>query len=278
MGTTMSEILQQQLAWAAAHGVAVDAKGWTLVLEDNLLQPLNADTRAEFAAGSGDELGSPDKKGKMFALHSSSALACNVFDYWRTRDLSAVSRALELGVTAKAMRFEAQFPTGLDGAPPNLDLALDVDGVTVGIECKFTEPFGSSKSTQPFKPKYLPADRKLWLERGLPDCQQLAEGLQKGAPQFKHLNGAQLLKHVLGLSRLGAGKFRLVYLWYAWPGPESDAHASEVVAFGAALDKSVQFRPLTFQDFFGKLSGSYKPEDANYAAYLGGRYFSQVAG
>ena len=273
MDSTRSEILKQQLSWAAAHGVAVDAKGYTSTVEDNLFQPLGAATRADFVAGSGDELGSTDKKGKMCALHSSSALACNVFDYWRTRDMSAVSRALELGATAKAMRFEAKFPTGLEGVPPNLDVALDADGVTVGIECKFTEPFGSSKSEQPFKSKYFPADNKLWLDRGLPACQQLAEGLQKGSPQFKHLNGAQLLKHILGLSRLGTGKFRLVYLWYAWSGPESEAHATEVVAFGAALDKGVQFRALTFQEFFGKLSSSLKAEDAAYAAFLGARYF-----
>lgn len=273
MDTTRSEILQQQLAWAAARGVVVDAKGYTNSLDDNLFQPLGAATRADLAAGSGDELGSPEKKGKMCALHSSSALACNVFEYWRARDLSAVSRALDLGVTAKAMRFEAKFPTGLDGVPPNLDLALDAGGVTIGMECKFTEPFGSSKPSQPFKTKYFPPERKLWGEAGLPACQELAEGLQKGAPQFRHLNGAQLLKHLLGLSRLGAGKFRLIYLWYAWAGPESDAHASEVAAFAAAIDKGIQFRAVTFQEFFRALSTNLKPEDATYAAYLTARYF-----
>ena len=277
MDITRSEILQRQLAWAAARGVAVDAKGYTASVEDNLFQPLSAATRADFTAGSGDELGSAAKKGKMCALHSSSALACNVFDYWCTRDLSAASRALDLGVTAKAMRFEAKFPTGLDGAPPNLDLAFDAGGLTVGVECKFTEPFGSSKPSQPFKTKYFPSDRKLWAEAGLPACQQLAEGLQKGAPQFKHLNGAQLLKHLLGLSRLGAGKFRLMYLWYAWAGPESEAHASEVAAFAAAMDKGIAFRALTFQQFFDALSSGLKAEDASYAAYLRERYFSARA-
>ena len=273
MDTARSEILQQQLAWAASHGVVVDAKGYTAAVEDNLFQPLSAATRADFVAGSGDELGSTERKGKMCALHSSSALACNVFDYWRTRDLSAVSRALDLGVTAKALRFEAKFPTGLDGVPPNLDLALDADGVTMGAECKFTEPFGSSKSAQPFKSKYFPSDRKLWGEAGLPSCQDLAEGLQKGAPQFKHLNAAQLLKHVLGLAKLGTRSFRLIYLWYAWPGLESETHASEVAAFAAAIDKDVQFRALTFQEFFRALSGNLKAEDSGYAAYLGERYF-----
>lgn len=277
MDTTRSEILQQQLAWAAARRVAVDAKGYTNSLDDNLFQPLGVATRADFAAGSGDELGSPEKKGKMCALHSSSALACNVFDYWRTRHLSALSRALDLGVTAKTMRFEAKFPTGLEGVPPNLDLAFDAEGVKVGVECKFTEPFGSSKPPQPFKSKYFPPERKLWGEAGLPACQALAEGLQKGAPQFKHLNGAQLLKHLLGLSRLGAGKFRLIYLWYAWAGPESDAHASEVAAFAAAIDKTIQFRALTFQALFDALSSNFKVDDSSYAAYLRERYFGPRA-
>jgi hypothetical protein len=278
MDTSRSEILQQQLAWAAARRVAVDTKGYTNSLDDNLFQPLSAATRADFVAGSGDELGTPEKKGKMCALHSSSALACNVFDYWRARDLSAVSRALDLGVTAKAMRFEAKFPTGLEGVPPNLDLAFDAEAVTVGVECKFTEPFGSSKPSQPFKSKYFPPERKLWGEAGLPACQHLAEALQKGAPQFKHLNGAQLLKHLLGLSRLGTGKFRLIYLWYAWAGPESDAHASEVAGFAAAIDKTVQFRALTFQGLFDALSGNLKADDSSYAAYLRERYFGARAG
>lgn len=277
MDATRSEILQQQLSWAAAHGVVVDAKGYTAAVEDNLFQPLSAATRADFVAGSGDELGSTDRKGKMCALHSSSALACNVFDYWRTRDLSAVSRALDLGVTAKALRFEAQFPTGLDGVPPNLDVALDADGVTVGVECKFTEPFGSSKSSQPFKSKYFPAGNQLWREAGLPACQELAEGLQKGVPQLKHLNAAQLLKHVLGLAKLGTRSFRLIYLWYAWTGLESETHASEVAAFAAAIDKDVHFRALTFQQFFGVLGASLKAEDSGYAAYLGERYFAARA-
>ncbi len=273
MDTARLEILKQQTAWASAHGVVVDSKGYTASVEDNLFQPLNATTRADFAAGSGDELGSPTKRGKMCALHSSSALACNVFDYWRTRDLSPVSHALALDATAKELRFEAKFPTGLDGVPPNLDLALIAGGLTIGVECKFTEPFASSKPTQPFKSKYFPSGQRLWAEAKLPACQQLAEGLQEGTPQFKLLNGAQLLKHILGMSRLGAGKFSLIYLWYALPGAESDAHASEVAAFAAALDKGIRFRAVTFQAFFRALSDSLKPDDANYAAYLRGRYF-----
>jgi hypothetical protein len=55
MDTSRSEILQQQLAWAAARRVAVDTKGYTNSLDDNLFQPLSAATRADFVAGSGDE-------------------------------------------------------------------------------------------------------------------------------------------------------------------------------------------------------------------------------
>ena len=273
LDTARSQILQQQLAWAAARRIAVDPKGYTNALEDNLFQPLSPATRADFVAGSGDELGTASRKGKMLALHSSSALACNVFDYWRTRDLRSVSSALGLGGPASDLRFEAKFPTGLDGMPPNLDIALQAGGATVAIECKFTEPYGASKAAEPFKAKYFSADRALWRERSLPACQQLAENLQKGAAQFQHLNAAQLLKQVLGLAQPRVGAFMLVYLWYALPGAESEAHAADLAAFASAIGTEFQFRPVTFQALFGKMRETLKPEDAPWAAYLSSRYF-----
>jgi len=84
-------ILERQLAWAHRHAVPlVGSKGdrgrptYAKSLERNLFEPLSADALAEFKAGDGGELGGQDgNPGKMQAVHSSSALCCNVFHYWR---------------------------------------------------------------------------------------------------------------------------------------------------------------------------------------------------
>ena len=90
-----------QVAWAARQGIKIDPQGYTLCLQDNLFQPLSATTHAELTAGAGAELGLGGGRGKLQALHSSAALAVNVFDYWRDRQREphhsqepSVSRAL----------------------------------------------------------------------------------------------------------------------------------------------------------------------------------------
>src|SRR5262245_24926477 len=57
---------------------------WTFSLTDNLFEQLTDEAKQEFEEGDGGELlrGRPFD-GNMFALHSSSALACNLFHYWR---------------------------------------------------------------------------------------------------------------------------------------------------------------------------------------------------
>jgi hypothetical protein len=85
---TLEHIQNRQRQWADGRAIQYKGNGRVLNLADNLFSPLNADTASEFKAGDGDELGAGGSPGKMFSLHSSSSLACNVFDYWRTRPLS----------------------------------------------------------------------------------------------------------------------------------------------------------------------------------------------
>ena len=77
---------------------------------------------------------------KMKALHSSSALAVNFFDLWTGRDPDPLKKALNLDKEILDIQFERQYPTGLAGNPPNLDVALDLEGgLTLAIESKFSE-------------------------------------------------------------------------------------------------------------------------------------------
>ena len=56
---------------------------------------------------------------KMKALYSSSDLAVNVFDYWSQHDVAPLAAALALDESILSVAFEAQYPTGLGGNPPN---------------------------------------------------------------------------------------------------------------------------------------------------------------
>src|SRR5687767_5592943 len=84
-------ILAKQTLWAARHGHplrgSAGTKGrlaYTATVSDNLFEPLTPEARREYAEGDGGELGQGGiVPGKMQAVHSSSALSCNLFHYWR---------------------------------------------------------------------------------------------------------------------------------------------------------------------------------------------------
>lgn len=275
MTNTRLQILKQQQDWAASRRIAVTS-GYTESLDGNLFQPLHSDTLVEFQRGSGDELGRNGHRGKMLALHSSSALAVNVFDYWRGRSLAWVAGALSLTSEPSLLRFEAQFPTGLPGNPPNLDLALVLtDRRTVAVESKFTEPYAHAKQVPPFKLKYFPAGDGLWHNRALPQCQRLADRLHRGELQFLYLNAAQLLKHVLGLAQPSVGQFTLFYLWYAVRSDEARHHGQEIDAFAEEIGSEVDFRALTYQELFSSALRYLGTEHAAYLSYVGERYFPE---
>jgi hypothetical protein len=83
-------------------------------IEANLLQPLSVAAHRGFGNGSGSELAdTPARPAKMKALHSSAALAVNVFDYWTTRDSAPLTAAMGIASRIREMAFERQFPTGL---------------------------------------------------------------------------------------------------------------------------------------------------------------------
>ena len=96
-GGARDRIIVAQKAWAERNGIEFTERFRTVNLEDNLFQPLNTATRAEFEAGAGDELGEPGQPEKLASLYSSSALATNMFDFWRGRYATALFEALGLG-------------------------------------------------------------------------------------------------------------------------------------------------------------------------------------
>jgi len=96
------DVNQQQVAWARSRGLFPDVKGYLPALSDNLFRgALSAGAAKSFTAGAGGELTDTAASGKrrfrpakMRALHSSAALAVNVFDHWMEPPHAALFAAL----------------------------------------------------------------------------------------------------------------------------------------------------------------------------------------
>jgi hypothetical protein len=273
--SSKSDLKKQQLCWAESIGIKPDSRGYLKSIEDNLWKPLSTRTREAFENGSGSELlDGPNHPAKMRALHSSSALAVNVFDFWVGKDAAPLMSALGIEVELRSLSFETQFSTGLKGNPPNLDVVLELaSGSVIAIESKFSEWLTSkSKNNEPFKPKYFPYDNKFWKQNGLPESQALAAEIFNGTEVFKFLDAPQLLKHALGLGNQLKDRFSLHYLYYDWSGPESEAHQIEVNSFAKRVGSELRFRSLTYQELFRRLS-DFDTIDPEYLSYLRLRYF-----
>ena len=235
---------------------------------------MHSRTKSAFDSGSGSELqDTPSRPAKMKALHSSSALAVNVFDSWVEGDKTALQTALQLDTAITAISFETQYPTNLTGNPPNLDVTLELaDGFTIGIESKFSEWLTpKSTSKEPLKSKYFPSGEGLWGQRGLPKSQLLAEQMNKGDVQFRYLDAAQLLKHALGMATQLGDRFSLYYIYLDWPGKESALHAEEIGQFADLVDPELEFRVITYQQLLSGFQGA-SGVDTDYLEYLCERY------
>ena len=201
-----ARILDRQRAWAEATGRRPDRQGYLENVESNLWRPMCERSRNAFQQGSGAEL-----KRKMRALHSSSALAVNFFEYWMDTDPLPLQQALGLDSSIQAIAFEAQHQTGLEGIPPNLDVCISLaSGQSVAIESKFCEWLTRKSATkEQFKAKYFPDGKALWGAQGLSHCQALAEDMRRKRDHFTYLDAPQLLKHALGLATQLGRRFQL---------------------------------------------------------------------
>ena len=266
---------QQQHDWATGASQLPDSRGYLGSYDLNLFQPLSLDAHRAFTRGSGSELlPTEGRPAKMAALHSSSALAVNAFDYWSGKPLASIASALGIEQSPTHFRFEAQFPTGLGGTPPNLDLAFSYpNGHILGVESKFSEWLSPKPPhKESFKAKYFPKDEFLWSQAGLPNAQRLADAMQKHERVFRHLDAAQLLKHMLGLATAAPGLTSLYYLYYDCPGQESSIHRAEIEAFADLIGKDIRFYWANYQQFFGHLRTALGEEHRPYVDYVTRRY------
>lgn len=272
-----SLLLRRQRSWARQAGKTVDAAGYLPAVSDNLWQPFSVSAQADFAARGGGEFHDGSlHAARMRAVHSSTALAVNVFDYWNTADPAPLATALGLPAPIRRIVFEPHLPTGLTGNPANPDVLIDLGprGL-LAVECKFSEWLVPKRQRAGvFHERYFPPGRGAWQEAGLTACQSLADDMQAGREYFRYLDVRQLLKHALGLKAAGASSASLVYLYFDWPGPIQRAHEAELNRVAARLAPEAGFRSATYQSLLGRLSASGNPIESGYLSYLQSRYLA----
>jgi hypothetical protein len=270
-----SLLLRRQRRWArkaGKTGKTIDAAGYLAAVSDNLRQPLSVPAQSDFAARGGGEFHDGSRHvARMRAVHSSTALAVNVFDHWNTTDPALLAEALGLSGPIRRMVFEPHLPTGLAGNPANPDILLELgSGALVAIECKFSEwLLPKRERAGVFHDRYFPPAQGAWRKAGLPACQLLADDLQSGREYFRYLDARQLLKHALGLKAAQAEKTTLLYLYFDWPGCLGDLHRAEIERMTGRTGAEMALRTLSYQSLV--LAMGVLPA-LDYRAYLETRY------
>lgn len=290
MASGRDYIISKQIEWAKNRGIPLTGKkgargrqAYTLTLAQNLFEPLAPENRAQIGAGNGQELvGAPGSPAKMQALHSSSALGVNIFQYWQQRGLldeaaAACGFCRKGSQVTESLVFEDKVPIrSYFSAPPNIDVVFHNNASSpyqlFAVECKFSESYGS-RHHDGMGSVYL-REKALW--EGLPALAALAREISPEDSRYAYLHAAQLIKHILGLREAVKGtrkKFRLLYLWYDVLGKEGGDHRAEVADFTeVARADGIPFHAMTYQELIIKLAKGHRSEHPAFIAYLTDRY------
>lgn len=278
----------KQIEWAKNRGLQLvegdgnqARQGYLTCADANLFRPLNPETEAELLAGKGQEFkGRGGMPPRSQALHSSSVLAVNLFDYWRKKtDLSPMLSACELyrgaGPIAGEIRFAQKFPVLRElGKSPVIDVMIYPGfkkGLqAVAVDCKFLDPY-SRRRSRGLDPKYL-ADTSIW--KNLPATYALAQEILSNDNKFYFLNAAQLIKQVLSLSVRYPKKkmFGLLYIWSDVLSELAFVHGMEAEELRQTLHSDgIEFVPIRYQDIVASLA-AHRAQHPEYIAYLTDRY------
>jgi len=281
------QIIAKQIEWANNTGLQLvgsagdrGRKVYTTKIADNLFKSLNEKTKKELEGGDGGELNcKAGQPAKIQALHSSSALGINLFDYWREKsDLSLLFSACKLSRAGSKLsgqiQFEQKFP--IDGRfqfSPNIDVLFFPSQPhkckVFAIECKFTEAY-SSRRHGGLDPKYF-TNVIVW--ENLSKTKNLAQEISPDDSRFGYLHAAQLIKHILGLNcKFGHSRYRLLYLWYDALGEPGFRHRQEVEQFADIVrSDGVLFHAITYQELIVRLA-QHREQHKDYVAYITERY------
>ncbi len=161
---------------------------------------------------------------------------------------------------------------------PNLDACVtygaDATIALAGIECKFCEPY--SRTKKQLSARYMASElAPLW--NGRPHVRSLAEACCTGNSGYQHLGVPQLLKHLLGLRRRGAGRqTHLLYLYFDGTGAAAERHRDEISRFGSAVaSDGVGFSAVSYQTVMARLA-PYRDHHRSWFEYMSTRYFAET--
>lgn len=284
-------IKAKQQSWAKGNnlellGGTIPNKGEKNYLKEISLnifnQHLSMETKKNFDEGDGSETkDSKSRLAKMKALHSSSALPVNVFQYWQNKDVNPILYACKLSKNKSfnlnsnlpnKVKFEQKFEISenknLFPRKPNLDIVIE-DNKIYAIESKFTEPY--SKKPEGLSARYI-SDESFW--KGITSLEVLANKISPNNNEFKYLDAAQLIKHILGLkNKHKKSDFVLLYLWYDVIGKDGFEHRKEIEKFAEIAKKDkIKFRHITYQEVIINLSKDFYVGNEVYINYLTDRY------
>jgi len=271
---TANYIIDSQLQWAAKEKITLE--GYTKRVDDNLFNhELHPETRKEYQRGKGHEL--DGKQAHMKALHSSSALVVNVFDYWRRQNrIQDIASCCGAEGVVTSMEFEKTQPIkGMERTPPHLDIEF-IGPLPLDIESKFTETY-HKKTRRDNEDTHLDIyldHHAIWYK--LTKVKALAESIcrRSGArTDFEYLDVPQLIKHILGLKSNYPDRFSLLYLWYKINSNETKRHEEELKRFSVSIMGEIDFQTMTYQDLFDSIR-CLPDVDPSYFEYLRQRYFS----
>lgn len=228
----------KQQSWARRKGLTLTGgtipdrgeKNYLSNLSDNLFENLTEASIKCYHSGDGKETkDSKTRLAKMKALHSSSAIVVNLFQYWQGKDVCPILNACKLSSRTNKtgymmknigsasptatpitphplnyeIKFEGQFEISKNKSlfprTPNIDVVISTPISDIAIESKFTEPYGSNKH-KGLKQKYVD---KISFWDGLPNLYELAKEISPDNTKFRYLDAAQLIKHILGLKNNG---------------------------------------------------------------------------
>jgi len=281
-------ILSKQIQWAHRNNITLtgskgDSRGRQAYIknfDDNLFEPLMPEVKSDFEEADGGELIGGPYPCKMQAVHSSSALSVNIFQYWKKiKQVPAIATACGFDSTddtsSQGISFEIKFPIS-EKFPrsPNIDVVIDNSSESrfkvFAIECKFSEAYSSGRHSG-ISPKYIELDT-VWDD--MPNLLEFAKIISPDDNRFTHLHPAQLVKHILGLKeKFGKDKFRLLYLWYDTIGPESGIHLKEIDEFTEITKAdNIYFHAMSYQDLIIKLTKNYRDTHRDYIDYISERY------
>lgn len=281
-------ILTKQTQWALNRGIPlIGSKGsrgrpaYIPQLNQNLFEPLEPSVRASFNKGDGSEInGTTNSPAKMQAIHSSSALGVNIFQYWQKNNLvpliaAACGFCKKGSNVSESIVFEDKYKIGEKFQfDPNIDVVIynyeSVKYKRFAIECKFSEAYGSRRHDG-LKKKYIGLG-ELWDD--IPNLYGFAKSISPKDDKFIHLHPAQLIKHILGLKKhFKKHGFRLLYLWYDVLDQEGAVHRNEIEIFSEIVRADeIRFHAMSYQELIAKLSNEYREQHGQYIKYITDRY------